>query len=50
MSSQLVVFSPQVTIGGGYLLFGAMLYGSFSCTVVCPTSPTWSLPIVVGGI
>lgn len=52
VSSQLVSrFSPRVlTIGGGYLLFGAMLYGSFFMHRGVPYFPSLVMPIVVGGI
>lgn len=52
ISSQLVSrFSPRVlTIGGGWLLLGAMLYGSFCMHRGAPYFPSLVLPIVVGGI
>ncbi|MGA9677716.1 MAG: MFS transporter, partial [Mycobacterium sp.] len=52
VSSQLVSrFSPRVlTIGGGWLLVGAMLYGSMSMHRGVPYFPNLVMPIVVGGI
>jgi EmrB/QacA subfamily drug resistance transporter len=52
VSSQLVSrFSPRVlTIGGGWLLLGAMLYGSAFMNRGAPYFPNLVVPIVVGGI
>lgn len=52
VSSQLVSrFSPRVlTIGGGWLLLGAMIYGSMCMHRGVPYFPNLVLPIVVGGI
>jgi hypothetical protein len=52
ISSQLVSrFSPRVlTIGGGLLLFWAMIYGSFFMHRGVPYFPNLVAPIVVGGI
>ena len=52
ISSQLVSrFSPRVlTIGGGWLLLGAMLYGSAFMHRGVPYFPNLVLPIVIGGI
>jgi EmrB/QacA subfamily drug resistance transporter len=52
VSSQLVSrFSPRVlTIGGGWLLLFAMLYGSFYMHRGAPYFPNLVMPIVVGGI
>ncbi|OBK29877.1 MFS transporter [Mycobacterium asiaticum] len=52
ISSQLVSrFSPRVlTIGGGWLLLGAMIYGSLFMHRGAPYFPNLVLPIVVGGI
>src|SRR5271154_1830832 len=52
VSSQLVSrFSPRVlTIGGGWLLLGAMLYGSAFMHRGAPFFPNLVLPIVIGGI
>jgi EmrB/QacA subfamily drug resistance transporter len=52
VSSQLVSrFSPRVlTIGGGWLLLGAMLYGSAFMHRGVPYFPNLVLPVVVGGI
>src|ERR1700722_12594058 len=52
VSSQLVSrFSPRVlTIGGGWLLLGAMLYGSAFMHRGAPYFPNLVLPIVIGGI
>ena len=51
LSSQLVsVFSPRVlTIAGGVLVLGAMLYGS-TLNAGIPYFPNLVLPIVIGGI
>ena len=51
-SSQLVSrFSPRVlTIGGGWLLLGAMLYGWAFMHRGVPYFPNLVLPVVVGGI
>src|SRR5277367_96091 len=52
ISSQLVSrFSPRVlTIGGGWLLLGAMLYGSAFMHRGVPYFPNLVVPIVVGSI
>ncbi|MGA8254214.1 MAG: MFS transporter [Mycobacterium sp.] len=52
ISSQLVSrFSPRVlTIGGGWLLLGAMLYGSAFMHRGAPYFPNLVVPIVVGSI
>ncbi len=52
ISSQLVSrFSPRVlTIGGGWLLLAAMLYGSFFMHRGASYFPNLVVPIVVGGI
>lgn len=52
VSSQLVSFlSPRVlTIGGGVLLLGAMVYGSAFINRGIPYFPNLVVPIVVGGI
>jgi EmrB/QacA subfamily drug resistance transporter len=52
VSSQLVSrFSPRVlTIGGGFLLFWAMIYGSAFMHRGVPYFPNLVLPIIVGGI
>jgi MFS family permease len=52
ISSQLVArFSPRVlTIGGGWLLLGAMLYGSWFMHRGAPYFPNLVVPIVIGGI
>jgi EmrB/QacA subfamily drug resistance transporter len=52
ISSQLVSrFSPRVlTIGGGWLLVGAMLYGSMYMHRGVPYFPNLVVPIVVGSI
>jgi EmrB/QacA subfamily drug resistance transporter len=52
VSSQLVSrFSPRVlTIGGGVLLFWAMIYGSAFMHRGVPYFPNLVLPIVIGGI
>ncbi|QLL09271.1 MFS transporter [Mycobacterium vicinigordonae] len=52
ISSQLVSrFSPRVlTIGGGWLLLGAMIYGSMFMHRGVPYFPNLVMPIVVGGI
>ncbi|MFV0496165.1 MFS transporter [Mycobacterium sp.] len=52
VSSQLVSrFSPRtLTIGGGCLLLGAMIYGSMYMHRGVPYFPNLVMPIVVGGI
>ncbi len=52
ISSQLVSrLSPRVlTIGGGWLLLGAMLYGSAFMHRGAPYFPNLVVPIVIGGI